>query len=59
LITAKARINISKLKQFALNEISKDSPLYNVILCEPDEVDTVEFVSKLKIWLTLVRGKLL
>jgi hypothetical protein len=59
LITAKARINISKLKDFVLTKCSRDSPLYLVFSGEVEEMDPAEFEIKFKLWLKLAKGKLL
>jgi len=58
LIMAAFRINISELKQFVLTKVSKDAPLYSVILCEPDEMSIAEFLLQVKLWLKLSRGRL-
>jgi hypothetical protein len=58
LIMVTTRINISELKQFVLTKVSKDAPLYSVILCEPDDMDIVEFLLQVKLWLKLSRGRL-
>lgn len=55
---ATTRINISELKQFVLTKVSKDAPLYSVILCEPDTMDLAEFLIQVKLWLKLSRGRL-
>jgi len=55
---ATTRINISELKQFVLTKVSKDAPLYSVILCEPDTMGLAEFLIQIKLWLKLSRGRL-
>jgi hypothetical protein len=55
---APIKINISELKQFVLTKVSRDAPLYAVILCEPDDMDLAEFLIQVKLWLKLSRGRL-
>jgi hypothetical protein len=57
--SVRAKINISKLKEFVLTKCSKDSPLYAVFSGEVEEMDAAEFEIKLKLWLKLAKGKLL
>ena len=51
------KIDISRIKQFAYNEIPRDYVLRDILLGERDEMDIVEFAIKIGIWLKLMRGK--
>jgi hypothetical protein len=58
LLMAATRVNISSLQDFVLTKISKDAPIYSVILCEPTEMSLEEFLFQVKLWLKLLRGRL-
>lgn len=49
------KINIRTLKEFAISNLQRGSPLRDVILSEKDEVGVEEFLAKLGIWLRLLR----
>jgi hypothetical protein len=48
-------MNISSLKQFALENLREGSVLREVLLSEKDEMLSDEFVAKMQIWLFLLR----
>lgn len=52
--TAATTVNISTLKHFAIEKLSKNSPLKETILAENDQINVNEFLIKLKIWLLLL-----
>jgi len=49
------RVRITRLKDFAVNSLPKDSRLREVILNERDELDVNEFVAKIDVWLKLLK----
>jgi len=49
------RVRITRLKDFAVNYLPKDSRLREVILNERDELDVNEFVAKIDVWLKLLK----
>jgi len=52
------KINISSVRELVLAKASRDSPLYAVMIYEPDEMELAEFLIKSKLWLKLCRGRL-
>ena len=48
-------VNISSLKEFAKNRLSRNSSLLEVLLKEPDELEANAFLAKVGIWLCLLR----
>ena len=55
-IDRSTRVDIRKLKIFALEKLPKDWPLREVLLAERDELETSELVAKMEIWLRLMRS---
>ena len=49
------QVNISALKKFVFEKISKDNPLRELVLSEPDRLDVTEFLILVKNWLRLLR----
>jgi hypothetical protein len=47
------RIDLRKLKTFAIEKLPIKSPLRDVLLSERDEMQTEEFIHKLSVWLKL------
>jgi hypothetical protein len=47
------RINVRKLKAFALESMPNDHPLRSILSAEEDEIDAAIFLARLKIWLQL------
>ena len=50
----KHKVNIKGVKAFAL-DLPKNSRLRDLILSENDEMDVQEFLSKMDLWLKLLR----
>lgn len=50
------RINIKRLKRFALEKLPRDSALRDILLFEEDELDLVTFIERIPIWLRLGRS---
>lgn len=50
-------MNISSLKQFALENLRERSVLREVLLSEKDEMLPVEFIAKMQTWLFLLRRR--
>ena len=48
-------IDLKPLKQFATKSLPADSTLRSIILSEPDQVTTLEFLARLDIFLKLAR----
>ena len=48
-------IQLSALKQFAMSNLPEDSALYRVLLVERDQMEPDEFVSKIPLWLALLK----
>jgi len=48
-------VDIGRLKVFALERLSKDHLLRDLLLAEPNLLDVNGFVAKIKIWLELLR----
>jgi hypothetical protein len=49
------KVRITRLKDFAVDSLPRDSRLREVILNERDELDAAEFVAKIDVWLKLLR----
>jgi len=54
---SKTRVNIHRLKNFALNKLPKDWALREILLCERDELGASEFIAKVDVWLKLAQGE--
>lgn len=54
---SKRKVNIRRLKNFAMNKIPKDWALHEILLSEHEELDLLEFMAKIDVWLKLARGK--
>lgn len=50
-----AMINLREFKEFVRNRYGSDSPLYQVIVAEKDEVSCEEYAAKFLTWLKLIR----
>ena len=48
------RVSLKNLKNFVL-ELPKKSQLREIILTEADEIEVIEFLAKMNIWLKLLR----
>ena len=48
-----SRIDLRKLKAFAIEKLPIKSPLRDVLLRERDEMQADEFIHKLSVWLKL------
>jgi hypothetical protein len=51
------RVRITSLKEFALSRLSQAQPLRDLLLSEPDELSTNEFLIKCEVWLKLLRQR--
>lgn len=49
------KVDIHKLKNFALNKIPKDWPLREILISENDELDVSVFLARVPLWLKLSR----
>jgi len=56
-IVAQAIIDITRLKEFALNEIPHDWVLRDLLLSEKTSLSKWEFIAKVDLWLKLARRK--
>ena len=54
-LASTGRVDMQKLKMFALEKLPIKSSLRDVLLCERDEMQADEFIHKLSIWLKLCR----
>jgi len=52
---ASPKLNLRRLKGFALERLPKGSALRDVILAEKDEIGIDEFLAKIDVWLKLLR----
>jgi len=52
---ASAKLDMRRLKDFAMRNLPEDSKLRILILSEKDELDAKEFIAKLGIWLKLLK----
>ena len=50
-------IDIRPVKRLATRHLPNSSILRTVILAEDDEIEAIEFLAKLKIWLALLRSE--
>jgi hypothetical protein len=48
-----AKVNIEKLKEFALDKLPRNSALREVLISEEDELDVKIFMARLPVWLRL------
>ena len=48
------KLDVRRLKDFALKALPKDSKLRTLILSEKDEISVEEFLAKVSIWLKLL-----
>ena len=48
-------INLRDFKEFVRNRYNPDSPFYQVIVAEKDEVPCEEYAAKFLTWLKLIR----
>ena len=53
-LVLRRKVNIRGLKAFVL-KLPKNSRLRDLILAEDDEIDVQEFLSKMDLWLKLLR----
>ncbi|MEM3465388.1 MAG: hypothetical protein QXO75_07840 [Nitrososphaerota archaeon] len=49
-----AKLDMRRLKDFAIRNLPEDSKLRILILSEKDELDAKEFVAKVSVWLKLL-----
>jgi hypothetical protein len=47
-------MRIDQIKQFARERLPQHSVLRDVILFEPDDLQPVEFIAKVDVWLRLI-----
>jgi hypothetical protein len=52
---AQPKVHTQRLKDFAFKEIPRDNVLRELLLGERDELEITEFISKIDIWLRLLR----
>lgn len=52
------KISITSFKEYVFTNVSRDAPLYSVMLCEPEYMEIAEFLIQAKLWLKLCRGRL-
>ena len=50
-----ATIRIARLKQVASDNLPKDSPLREVLLVDNDQLQVNDFLSRIPLWLRLLR----
>lgn len=48
------KVNMGRLKQFALENLPTESPLRNVLLSEADQLSARDFLAKMDLWLKLL-----
>jgi hypothetical protein len=48
------RISIKSLKKFVYEHLPTNSTIRDLILAEPDQMSTQEFLIKMEIWLRLI-----
>jgi len=56
---SKVKVNITRLKNFALSQLPNDWVLREILLTESQEIDVSTFLARLPVWLqlsTLKRG---
>lgn len=47
------KLNLLRLKQFALESLPAESPLRSVLLSEDDQLSVQDFIAKMDLWLKL------
>jgi hypothetical protein len=50
-----ACVTILTLKKFAMEKLTSQSALRSVLLAERDEIPVADFLSRIPVWLTLLR----
>ncbi len=55
IVTDPKRIDLRKLKAYALDSLHLGSPLRDLLLAQRDELDACDFVAKVDDWLKLLR----
>jgi len=50
-------VNITRLKRFAAEKLPRHSALSDILITEKDEIPLADFLSKLQIWLALLRRR--
>jgi len=53
----KEKVNIKKIKLFALEKLPKNWLLREIILSEHDQLDVNEFITKTEVWSKLFRSE--
>lgn len=53
-IVRERKVNMGRLKQFALENLPTESPLRNVLLSEADQLSARDFLAKMDLWLKLL-----
>lgn len=48
------KVDIRKFKQFVTKNFAAETPLYNVLVSERDEITRADFAAKFEVWLKLV-----
>jgi hypothetical protein len=48
------KVSLRSLKEFVAKNFDETTPLYEVLICERDEVSREEFAAKFDVWLRLV-----
>jgi hypothetical protein len=48
------KVNIRKMKEFALSSLPEGSVLKRILLSDKDEIEVVELVAKIDLWLKLL-----
>jgi hypothetical protein len=51
------RLDLRPLKRFVVESYPKDSAIFDIIVAEPDFIDALEFLAKMKIYLKLSRRR--
>jgi hypothetical protein len=50
------KVDIRRLKSFALIQLPKNCALRDILLSERDELDYIEFIFKVPIWMNLLNA---
>ena len=55
LVAQTRKVNLGRLKGFALESLPEHSILRALLLAEPDELEVAEFLAKMDVWLKLLK----
>jgi hypothetical protein len=48
-------VNLTRIKRFAIEELDSGSHLRDILLSEKDQLPSIEFISKMQVWLALLK----